>query len=137
MTVPEAPWYMDLSVTHAPWYVHEVTASLPTGPGDDALEEWIGQVRYKPGWQFDLVSDHTLGDWALMVSAPVPNAYADDPATTWTRITSVHRIPKEIITTEDQFVDWLRHVVIGVEVHEVDEFLRFKGVQVRDPHPKS
>jgi hypothetical protein len=121
----------------APWYVHEVTAGLSVGPGDESLDEWVGRVQYKPGWEFYLVSDYTWGAWAMQVSAPVPDAYADDPATKWTRVVSVHRIPKEIITTEDQFVDWLRHVVIGIEVHEVDEFLRYGGVQVRSPHPKS
>jgi hypothetical protein len=35
---------------------------------------------------------------------------------------------------EAVFLGWVRHQLIKAEMHELDEFFRYRGILVNDPH---
>lgn len=101
----------------------------------------LSRVRYKPGWRFYL--EGRDGDYAgflrghdlmMVIEADVPDSrYTGDPAEC--PLVSIRKpVSLSLMIDGPHFLRWLRHQIIEMEVHELDEFLRYDGELVNDPH---
>lgn len=97
------------------------------------IPDLIAQLSYKPGWEFAYEpkeSDHPAHYDSMAVTAQVQHSQHPECAV---RFKMRRAIPEAIDTTE-QFLLWVKQVVVEAEYHEVCEFLRFGGELVADPH---
>jgi hypothetical protein len=93
-------------------------------------QQVISDLSYKPGWTFDFEPGRFFQPPRLIITAEVLDSH--DPERT-VRFTMKRVIPK-IIKTEEQFASWWEDIIIEAEIHEVREFLRYKGKLIDDPH---
>jgi hypothetical protein len=86
----------------------------------------ISRVKYKPGWEFKLLTD----EWGhtLQIQATVPHSRTLEP-TTFHFLRIIPTLPDEKI-----FLSWFKAVLKEAEMHELREFFRFDGELVDDPH---
>ena len=104
----------------------------------EMVRDIVTRLSYKPGTSFvvdpDASSIHDPAvyvDASLAVLDSVPPHDAD-------RGGFVVVIPEEIALADAGGVLALvRDGLVRFEAHEVDEFLRFDGVRLTDPHPRS
>ena len=130
--------------------------SMPTTGNLARMEELLKNLNYKPGWRF-------RAEWAYMeerrnprqafsfmdteavrvwVQWDAPDASAAQQATSPQPLAVISnqmlfsgRTMAEC--TDQELVDRaLRQLVVNCELHEVDEWLRYKGKCVREPHPE-
>lgn len=90
--------------------------------------EWISEIKYKPGWEFT----HQFKEWGhvMDIHATVPHAVTLEPMTfLFSRV-----IPIGVESDEALFLKWAKAILVEAEVHELDEFFRFRGELVNDPH---
>jgi hypothetical protein len=112
-----------LTERHVPW----------TAPADlgGRVARVLEGVTYKPGWSFHVTSfeqvlyleahhaevdsrdGHDLPDFARRIPIRWPTYSADD---------------------DEAILAWVRHCIHEWEVHEADEWLRYQGEHVHDPH---
>lgn len=88
--------------------------------------ERVRKIRYKPGWKFT----YKMTDWGptIDIHATVPHSVTLEPTTfLFTRL-----IPE--LPGEDLFKAWVKTVLAEAELHELDEFFRYDGKLVNDPH---
>lgn len=95
---------------------------------DTELREELCRFSYRPGWEFDLLSDRYEGP-VLWILADVVDSYNQEK-TTQLRIRSL--IPPMV--SRDAFGEWLLWRLLQVESHECREFLRYDSQPLRDPH---
>ena len=119
------------------------------------VQMMLSQFSYKPGWQFDLHRRPEVGGVMLTISLMVedsrrgPNQIPRYREMTLTagepfRIERDDLIPisgSYVVDRyategrdEDRFLRWLHSRITSVERHETDEWFRFKGRLVHDPH---
>lgn len=93
------------------------------------------RVTYKPGYKFYVLRSmyaDTVG--ITVVSSPLPDADGINPDLTPVLYgQSVH--PEEL-RSDDDCRAHASLLIRGLELHEVDEWLRVDGLHVKDPHPE-
>jgi hypothetical protein len=94
-------------------------------------------VTYKPGWRIEMNRPLTAEDrhmLMLVVSASFPNSCGSSPATV--QVGQSLFLPLEAWERmEDRTqLEWIRHAVRSLEEHESDEWFKFRGTVVHDPH---
>jgi hypothetical protein len=119
----------------------------PTYTQMETLESALKEVEYKPGWKFELFSGlddvvmhgpslnvyvsfecaNAYGQYSL---GPVGNCIAYNP----------HDFFKDVGDSEEldevRFALMIKNQIKRLELHELDEWLKIKGVRLVEPHPK-
>lgn len=100
-----------------------------------AIQAELDRYTFMPGWTLTATDNHTdpFGWPMLVIKAMVEDAEHPGVRQELSRVAS---IPPNIETDPRYFSQWLRGVLIGAWIHEVDEWLRRDGVYVQDPHPE-
>jgi hypothetical protein len=100
------------------------------------MRAMLAKVRYKPGWSFYLKevtpeSYYFDGCASVTVFCDVPDTYHPEFTV---QISASYPVPY-YLPDEEAFLHWLRgYVINAVEQHESDEWFRYEGVLVNDPH---
>ena len=93
----------------------------------------LAKITYKPGWEFAVADASDLwlrGTVTIEFRCLVPHR---DDTSRMIHISGSVIVPEYL--PDDQFLRWFRHSVITpIELHELDEFFRYDGVRVSDPH---
>lgn len=107
------------------------------------LNAELSRYTYKPGWTFRLLPRETVG-WEhpsveLEISFRAPDSRAQ-PGTV-PRISEVTQVTMLAEAEVERFREFpelfrakIRHLIITLEMHEMDEWLRYDGELVSDPH---
>jgi hypothetical protein len=94
------------------------------------------RVKYKPGWKIEMQRplSVTTNDLQLMVLASFPNSCGSTPPTV--QVAQSVFLPLEAWERmEDEVqLEWIRHAVWSLERHEADEWFKYMGTVVNDPH---
>lgn len=101
------------------------------------MRDELDKYTYKPGWDLEILtpaySGYETGILAIEYTA-------DDSREEGRkiRVGSKHTIPEYIADLlpdhPDQFGHWLAEMILAVERHEAQEWLRYQGEIVDDPH---
>jgi hypothetical protein len=89
---------------------------------------FVSDFTYKPGYEIDLEVRGFLP--YLMVRFEAPSSRTEPGDTAHVKI----EIPIFEEQTEDSFRALIKRMIIGAELHECDEWLRYKGELIFDPH---
>ena len=114
-----------------------VTSTDPN-PTLRAVQGWLAQVRYRPGWELTARLDR-FDTVELEISALVDNSRGPG------RVTITRTVPVWPLAAgdRDRFLQFLAHQLIQLEVHESREWLRWAAgpdtgpvltTPVFDPH---
>lgn len=99
------------------------------------LCEIVARITYKPAWVVKVydVQPDTAYQITLNYQTTDSGGEADGPIT----ISSTTLIPYESLThlQSAAIVTEVRRLILRAELHEVDEWLRYRGEQVKNPHP--
>ena len=94
------------------------------------IEETIRDLKYKPGYRFAWQQRQDGNIELHLHTPPLPNAQASGVVT----LDRMEFFPVESFQTkaavEDRFIELIR----GWEIHEMFEWIVFRGQQFRDPH---
>lgn len=103
----------------------------------ELLQLELSLYTYRPGWEFELIPMANMQDTlALHITARVP---AVDPphqvipiefTLAITNIESLLKHPK------DYLFHALKSAIYRLESHEFDEWFKYRGKHVTDPHPE-
>lgn len=97
----------------------------------DEIERVLGKIQYKPLYTFYLSTNVGFGDHTIYMNARTVNALDfSRPAT----VVSMIRINCVTITGIDMLLNEIREMVTNFELHERDEFLRYEGRYLINPH---
>lgn len=103
------------------------------------IAQVIKDIAYKQGWTFEFkdsscaeTHEHEQQAWpTLHITARVPNARGEGEI----EFTVKRLIPDFVLKDSAAIlVSWVKTQIQGVEFHEVDEFFKYKGKLVDDPH---
>lgn len=97
-------------------------------------EEQLKRFTYKRGWEFFLIDPAgPYDDPGVQIKFYTENTYRPGQQIL---ITSRDRLPTPwiIAKDEDKFARYLLDVIVRVERHEAQEWLRRDGVMLFDPH---
>lgn len=105
----------------------------------NALERVVAATTYKPGWKFCCLSDRiNLKDilkWFVLVEVKVPDAQY--PHTRRQHLMQFCQfMPEATLLDEEAAKAELEKLVRFLEMHEVDEWLRFDGEYANVPNHK-
>lgn len=104
----------------------------------EELEDWLGGVTYKPGVTFTV--EHSMPTATLVVRLPaddVRRTLLTDDGPVLDTIMLTHRLTvpaRATVYDRRSFVQWLRHSLGTIELHERDEWLLVDGRRMFDPH---
>jgi hypothetical protein len=104
------------------------------------LQSVLDQISYKPGWTFTAARGYkttgglNLSEVFLRVAYETADVNFPKRETT---INSVRELPASFLETmpELAIIEFVRHVIQEAENHETSEWLKYRGICVRDPHP--
>jgi hypothetical protein len=106
------------------------------------IQTLLSRVTYKPGWKFECwptyASNGRLSDREISIITSFTAVNAENPSSTEI-FHSQNLFPAEILenmTDADLVLHVIRECIFRVEMHEVDEWLKFNGKCVREPHPE-
>lgn len=104
----------------------------------DELEVFIDRITYKPGFSMIALRSSSDGYVSIRMSMMVPDALSKTPLNRLLPISTVKQIPEYSLAaiTEEHLLHILKHTILSLERHEMDEFLRLDGACVTDPHPE-
>lgn len=94
-----------------------------------SLWEWVGDLKYKPGWKFTL-NYRSTGRHSLWVTAKVQHSTTLE----WVTFDFERMIPKTVQNDLAGFLTWIEDITLEAEFHELREFLRYKGELINNPH---
>ena len=98
-------------------------------------EQVIKDIDYKPGWSFEYKPGVSVGSqeaWPMLhITARVPNARGPGEIEF-----VVKRLIPDFVMADSaaMLLEWVKTQIQGAEFHEVDEFFKYKGRLVDDPH---
>lgn len=92
------------------------------------IEGVLAQVEYRPGWAFTVKGGHPEGT-QLNIRAEVEDAYNRGMMVTLSIDTFIPPCPRP-----RDFLRWLAWRLERIEIHESQEWFRWRGQIVRDPH---
>ena len=98
-----------------------------------AARRALAIYTYKPGWRFKL--DPATDGWFYRLTVERTEPDSRNPGAV-VRIQSQRALAPEELAP-DTLPRVLRHVLVDIEVHELDEWLRCDGTLLRDPHEQS
>jgi len=84
---------------------------------------------YKPGWSVEYLYDIDFDQHYVIVDARVPDVYRPEKLISVVRKNAVR--PDE---SEEYMKEYIRRMIQDIELHEVDEFLTYRGAREWDPH---
>lgn len=90
--------------------------------------EILQKISYKPGWSFDFEESSFR---TITVAATVKNS-RDNPL--WEELTMRMSVPFDPRMTKKEFLFQVMRIVAEIELHEVQEFFRYDGKVIFDPH---
>lgn len=95
------------------------------------LQAWLAEVEYRPGWRLEI--DH---GWAESLTLTI-RARLEDSTSPGRMVEIGSNVPIPPYPWDrDRFIHWLADALISREVHESQEWLRWRttGEPVFDPH---
>jgi hypothetical protein len=100
-----------------------------------AFVDFVKHMTYKPGYKFQAQMPVERDEVIVMAFATVPDV--NDPTRT-TQVYQSRTFPGRLIDSggPEVWMAMLHSLVVDLELHEVDEWLKFGGARYRDPHPK-
>ena len=113
----------------------------------DALERTIrivAEITYKPTWEFSVAAVPHFGSDGSLLPIRMLCLYArltapdvTNPENT-VHISSFRQLPYEDIDgwSDELLIQYVRDFVRSAEMHEVDEWFRFRGIPLVNPHPE-
>lgn len=125
--------------------------------------EWaktvIAELSYKPEWTFTIDLDRRIGVVSLYTKFYAPDSRLSErryviredveflcgkcgerrQATALCPVRGKQIIPNSILESRNEktFLRWLKYVIDTIEHHEIDEWFRFRGELVNDPHAEA
>lgn len=93
--------------------------------------EVIGRIEYKPNFQLR-VGNLISGDLSLVISMWVLHRDTGQHSP----VMAEHLIEPEAFD-EMRLVHFVHHQLRAMELHECDEFFKYRGVRIFDPHKKA
>jgi hypothetical protein len=98
------------------------------------IEAWIKRITYKPNVTFHLRSEnYTFGTHTIVqIVARVPNVLQPNSMAEIMSTVQIH----DSCRTYDHFIHMMEDGLRNHEMHELTEWFKSDGVQVRDPHPE-
>lgn len=130
---------MDRALKGDTWWYSYGSA---TNPRVAQVTEWLSHIRYKPDTTFEVFDDRQFYDEVvlkirrMMPDSTDPTNFEMGNYTDRTRFGPVRvtaPVPRYISDLE-HFVEWLHHILLEQERHELDEWLRVDGALPFDPH---
>ena len=124
----------------------------------------LNRVSYKPNFEISCrpSDDEWMGPAVLHIIMYVPDSTLDYPKVTVERDVRYQRVADRALMTglhyrlqptgvipvsgsryvpahlpEEHFLGWLRHVLVEMEHHELDEWFKLDGVVLNNPHKVS
>jgi hypothetical protein len=100
------------------------------------LHAVLADVTYKPGVRMTVYHNLNPDTQVLEIAAATADSRGwqqlDDPR----HITIVHRtiVPTYALQDEQHAIAFIRQCLVNMEVHELDEWIRYRGEQLRNPH---
>jgi hypothetical protein len=102
---------------------------------EERLRGILREVSYKPSWKF-YVERHEFDNLVLWSEWPVPDTDRPEVQIILRHAFSISAWSMESMT-DNQIVDYIiTQSIRQAEMHEMDEWFRYKGDHVRDPHPE-
>jgi hypothetical protein len=95
---------------------------------------YLKKFTYKPGYKFSCWVDEGHDALVLNLVAPVPDSTTIDHkevSIEWTQMVEFRKIYH---LPPDYLMDFVKQFFLGWERHEMQEWLRFEGVMLSDPH---
>jgi hypothetical protein len=102
------------------------------------LVSLLERITYKPGWRFEVSSSYgsTGSPDAISLYAYHRQPDANRSGEMVQLVCPTSWTEDELSDlTDAQLVDRIRRLIIEAEMHEVEEWLKFDGICVVDPHP--
>lgn len=98
-------------------------------------QEYLNEVFYKPGWKFDVVTNHNGNYLRLTCRVLDSTTYPIDP-NKMVDVVQYSAIYPMIVEYKDEFYKWLQSEIFRLERHESQEWLRSfeDGKPLDDPH---
>lgn len=92
--------------------------------------EIVDRLRYLPNYDFHFIDE--VAYLTMEIHCRCPDSRDPERAP----ITVVHptRVPEEALESDLVMLAFIRHCLIQLAIHEVDEWFRCDGELVRDPH---
>lgn len=111
-------------------------------------EQFFKDFSYKPNWEFDYQYQPDFDDQKVFITMRVPDSRRPLPEPTpldnlMGKRTVIPAVPinKTVMLGpfhgEAYAKDYIRHHIIDMEIHEVDEWFRYQGELVFDPHKEN
>lgn len=113
---------------------------LADGVKYDNLHDIISGISYKPSFVFELSRPLDEQQWpyqdhTITVNYTAPDSGNPSRAAHLTGRFAVPYYLVDALPDESEFLRWFRSTVImPIESHEADEFFRYKGVLIHNPH---
>lgn len=98
-------------------------------------EQVIKDISYKRGWSFTFKDGKSVGAqqaWPMLhITAVVPNARGEGEIEF-----VIKRLIPDFVMNDSaaMLLEWVKTQIMGAEFHEIDEFFKYKGALVDDPH---
>jgi hypothetical protein len=113
----------------------------PTKEAIDRAIKWLRNIEYLDDWQFSMTC--RSGQWPTLTVVTPP---LEDSTDLWKTMGGymngtlqfTHNIPfdPDYLVSEKKFVNHVLRLTAGIQVHEVMEFMRYKGDVICCPHRK-
>jgi len=97
------------------------------------LRAIVRKITYKPGHTIDLQAQFG-GEVLLLLSFPVMDAHTGKMTKVGTKKMLAEKLWQRM--TKDEALCWIFDEVVGLERHEVCEWLRYDKQPVVEPHPE-
>lgn len=92
------------------------------------------RMTFPPGWKV-YVSRRLDFDF-LVIETSVPNSYPPHEKTLLTFETSIPHDLAYLMISDEDFAHWVLQQCVSRAVHETQEWVRFDGVLLQDPHDR-
>ncbi len=97
----------------------------------DELKKVLGQITYKPGIQWNAIENRALIEFNIAAMVEDADKFGDTILITQKNIWTPEWIS---FVDEQEVVLMVRNLFKKFEDHEVDEWFRFRGKKLFDPH---
>lgn len=99
----------------------------------ERLRRIVGSVTYKPGWEFTVDSK---GETIYVLASWPATDVESGEETKLHNSFGINAMQMEQMKDDDVVKHCITQLIRSSELHEMDEWFRYKGEHVRDPHPE-
>jgi hypothetical protein len=92
----------------------------------------LARFTFAPGWDIRVQVSPFYGEFELVIEFFAPNSRDGGVREANVRFNST--IPNYVMQDEEYFGVWFKNALKSLWIHEFDEWLRFDGELVHDPH---